>query len=425
MKWCHRISLTFKDKIEQIKEPLSSNVLETIFLEGVDVFCGSFAKLETKKIVIDRLAQVWGISLEGWGVMISNPKTQVERIPPSLNVLNIQKKNPPKTHIPKPEQYAQTFQFQHLIYRISTCITLNESVLLTGETGVGKTSCIQFLSEILQKNLVVLNLNQQAESADLLGGTKPVEIRRLAWKLKNIFERIFRKTFSRTVISPSFWVLQANFCFFFLFISLKKNAAFFEAIIRNFEENSWKLFFTGLKKAAQLAMQRYQLQQPDEKKERQSSLENEWKSLYDSVETLENQFDTYLQKQHFAFSFVEGPLVKCLKEGSWVLLDEINLASSETLEVISDLLEGGSVCLTERGDTEPIVRHPDFRIFACMNPPTDVGKKDLPPGLRNRFTEYYVGELEDHEDLSTLVKFYLCVTIILIVSSSQVYFQFA
>lgn len=27
-----------------------------------------------------------------------------------------------------------------------------------------------------------------------------------------------------------------------------------------------------------------------------------------------------------------------------------------------------------------------------MNPPTDVGKKDLPPALRSRFTEIYVAE---------------------------------
>lgn len=69
------------------------------------------------------------------------------------------------------------------------------------------------------------------------------------------------------------------------------------------------------------------------------------------------------------------------------MLDEINLASAETLECLSGLLEGstGSLYLLERGDQEPIQRHPDFRLFACMNPATDVGKKDLPSGLRNRY----------------------------------------
>ena len=41
----------------------------------------------------------------------------------------------------------------------------------------------------------------------------------------------------------------------------------------------------------------------------------------------------------FAFSFVEGVLVKAIREGKWVLLDEINLASAETLQRLSGLLE--------------------------------------------------------------------------------------
>lgn len=58
-------------------------------------------------------------------------------------------------------------------------------------------------------------------------------------------------------------------------------------------------------------------------------------------------------------------------------------------------------------DAEPIVRHEEFRIFACMNPANDVGKKDLPAGIRNRFTEMFVNELQDIPDLKTLVFSYL------------------
>ena len=42
-----------------------------------------------------------------------------------------------------------------------------------------------------------------------------------------------------------------------------------------------------------------------------------------------------------------------------------------------------------------------------MNPATDVGKKDLPPGLRNRFTEFFVDELQDSQELKILVAEYL------------------
>lgn len=91
------------------------------------------------------------------------------------------------------------------------------------------------------------------------------------------------------------------------------------------------------------------------------------------------------------------------------MLDEINLATAETLECLSGLLESqqGSLFLLERGDREPVKRHLDFRLFAAMNPATDVGKKQLPTGLRSRFTEFVVDEISSSHDLATLIGDYL------------------
>ena len=44
---------------------------------------------------------------------------------------------------------------------------------------------------------------------------------------------------------------------------------------------------------------------------------------------------------------------------------------------------------THFSDNEPVVRHDAFRLFACMNPATDVGKKDLPSGIRNRYVSVF------------------------------------
>lgn len=109
-------------------------------------------------------------------------------------------------------------------------------------------------------------------------------------------------------------------------------------------------------------------------------------------------------KSKFVFSFVEGPLAKAIRDGDWVLLDEVNLASAETLESLSTLLQApdSSLVLTEQGDLEPIPRHPEFRLFACMNPATDVGKRDLPAGLRAKFSEVWVPPPD--EDRDALVK---------------------
>lgn len=92
-----------------------------------------------------------------------------------------------------------------------------------------------------------------------------------------------------------------------------------------------------------------------------------------------------------------------------VLLDEINLASSEILQRLCGLLDNqsGSLTLTERGDVLPVVRHPNFRIFGAMNPGTDAGKQDLNASIRSRFTEVYVDELLDPIELRLVASKYL------------------
>ena len=58
-----------------------------------------------------------------------------------------------------------------------------------------------------------------------------------------------------------------------------------------------------------------------------------------------------------------GQLSQCLQNGDWILLDEINLASPDTLECLSSVLESesGSIVLMERGDARPITRNAGFR----------------------------------------------------------------
>ena len=50
------------------------------------------------------------------------------------------------------------------------CVQLNEPVLLVGETGVGKTAAVGYLATITGNRLVTMNLSQQTDSTDLLGG---------------------------------------------------------------------------------------------------------------------------------------------------------------------------------------------------------------------------------------------------------------
>lgn len=62
------------------------------------------------------------------------------------------------------------------------------------------------------------------------------------------------------------------------------------------------------------------------------------------------------------------------------------MATNDILQKIVPLIEGKSLFLYEKGDLSVFERNPSFRIFACMNPANDSGKKPLPANLIEKFT---------------------------------------
>jgi len=128
------------------------------------------------------------------------------------------------------------------------------------------------------------------------------------------------------------------------------------------------------------------------------------------LKKINDNLDQMLNK--FSFQFFEGILTKAIVNGEWIILDEINLASPETLQFLNPLLENNSssdssIILYEKGSNESLIRHKDFRLFGAMNPASDIGKRNLPTNIRNRFTEIFVNELDNEEDLVVLIKEYL------------------
>ena len=63
------------------------------------------------------------------------------------------------------------------------------------------------------------------------------------------------------------------------------------------------------------------------------------------------------------------------------------------------IIENRSLLIYERGDIKEIKRHAHFRLITCMNPGSEVGKKELPVNVRAKFTEIYVHDIELRKDL--------------------------
>ncbi|KAF9220907.1 hypothetical protein BS17DRAFT_290054 [Gyrodon lividus] len=391
---------------------------EEIFVEARDVFFGAGALTAPAQALSDRIAALIGDHL---GLDVEHRQWVVNGRAPSFDEEKDVNGDIVSVHVGRVRLLARPSKPMFLtvptrpfalhkpalclLSRIATAISFCEPVLLTGETGTGKTSAITHLAFLLRRPLVSLNLSHQTESSDLLGGFKPVDARVPALELHARFLELFGSTFSR-----------------------KKNAKFEESVRKAVQEGKWKRVVVLWRESVRLAKERIESKLNEETQEpalasvevegprkrrklNQISLQQS-EEAWDKFQRDVDEFDIqHAQGQgKFAFDFIEGPLVKALRSGDWILLDEINLASSETLECITGLLSGptASITLTEKGSLEAVPRHPDFRLFACMNPATDVGKKDLPPNIRARFTEIDVPPPDaDRETLLSIIHQYI------------------
>lgn len=412
LKWCRRMReclITAGSKTGE--EPISETTRDWMFMEAVDCFVGSCPDQEFGMQLVYAIAEEMHISKErAEHYMTANiPPLEESDNQFSIGRAVLRKKKLANRIQKSKRPFASTAHAKNLLEQIAVAVKLNEPVLLVGETGIGKTTVVQQLAELLGHKLIAVNLSQQSEVGDLLGGFKPVNMRTLAVPLKEEFEDLFAATG----------------------ISASKNQKYLEQVGKCFAKGQWSRVSKLWKEApkmfnkivrelervnAEQAETRDGDEQPTKRRKTQSKLQTlldlrpRWNTFARNLDQFEVQVSAGAGT--FAFSFVEGNLVKAVRNGDWVLLDEINLASPDTLESIADLLSGPdekpSILLSETGEIEKIEAHPNFRIFGAMNPATDVGKRDLPVGIRSRFTELYVSSPDkDLKDLLTIIKTYL------------------
>jgi len=95
--------------------------------------------------------------------------------------------------------------------------------------------------------------------------------------------------------------------------------------------------------------------------------------------------------------FQDGLLVRALRRGDWIVLDELNLAPTDVLEALNRLLDDNRELVIP--ETQEVVRpHPNFLLFATQNPPGLYGgRKVLSRAFRNRFLEVYFDDLPQAE----------------------------
>lgn len=413
-KWCRRLEkIIASTGAKTGEEPISETAYDGMFMEAIDCFASGIKDYRVRDKLIIHIGELMGRSSQRVEHHLTSHIPRLAETETHLTVgRSILRKTRRPDRVTKSRRpFAPTTHARRLLEQISVAVSLKEPVLLVGETGIGKTTVVQQLAESLGQRLIAVNLSQQSEVGDLLGGFKPINVRNLAVPLKEEFEDLFASTG----------------------ISEEKNQRYLKSINKSIAKGKWsdvaklwnqapKIFEEILKVKVAEEKSRDNARnangQPAKRRKTGSTkLETllELKPRWDKFSKNLEQFAIQLSggSGAFAFAFIEGNIVKAVRNGDWVLLDEINLASPDTLESIADLLQSGpdttpSILLSETGEIERIQAHPNFRIFGAMNPATDVGKRDLPQGLRSRFTELYVSSPDkDSKDLVTIIKSYL------------------
>ncbi|KAG8444766.1 hypothetical protein GDO86_009802 [Hymenochirus boettgeri] len=351
LKWCNRISPTF--------DSTSSSTALNIFYEALDCFTAMLSKPESRLRMAEAIGSKLNISKQKaeFYCYLYKPEIAVRDLDVTVGRVEILRKQIETLHLHREKNnFAATRPSSVLIEQLAVCVHKGEPVLLVGETGTGKTSTVQYLAHVAGQRLRVVNMNQQSDAADLLGGYKPVDHKLIWLPLRENFEELFSHTFSR-----------------------KQNITFLGHVQTCYRHKRWQDLLKLMQHVLKSALNKVH------SGDTEHLLKEKWEGF--SLRLNQAQQQMRMTENALLFAFVEGTLAQAVKKGDWILLDEINLAAAETLECMCGLLEGSSesLVLLDRGDTEPLIRHPDFRLFACMNPATDVGKRNLPPGIRNSF----------------------------------------
>ena len=111
------------------------------------------------------------------------------------------------------------------------------------------------------------------------------------------------------------------------------------------------------------------------------------------------------------FTWVDGPVVRAMERGEWLLLDNANLCNPAVLDRLNSLLDQGAegaILLNESGDAQRVLRMRNgFQLFLALNPRASSGSAmgggELSRAMRNRGVEVAIASPRRIEDIARMI----------------------
>ena len=242
----------------------------------------------------------------------------------------------------------------HLTYleTIARCSSKGWLVILTGPRSSGKSSILRVLSNLSGNLLQDITINPTTDTADILGSFEQVDINLRMGELRRKFD---------TFIDD-----------------LTRCTDFIET--RILAPPSHQGIWTDSHQDSLTLLERFVSGLPAL---RSTTLGQARTDLLSRIRST-----SLLLGSHGRFEWVDGPLIRALKEGHWVALDGANLCSPSVLDRLNSLCESnGVLVLNERGSVgggaEVVQPHPNFRLFMIVDPQYG----ELSRAMRNRGVE--------------------------------------
>ena len=261
---------------------------------------------------------------------------------------------------------------------LGTCIKNGWLAILTGPRSSGKTTIIKTFAEIMGKTLREVSINNATDATDILGSFEEIDVEccvaGVIQKVVGLLDDISCSDVG------SRWFMTCD-C---------------SAVLKKLPS---VITTSTLPDVAQ-----YLARLLEDFKNLPEPFQSRCVEVTEEVQQLPSK-----RPQAAQLAWVDGPLVRALKEGHWLLLDGANLCNPSVLDRLNSLCEmGGSLTLNERGPVNGEVQvlrpHPDFRLFMCV----DSQYGELSRAMRNRGIEIALSTTWNGEDMARVLDHIRC-----------------